>query len=520
MKKARFILIGSFIILLSPFQTIMAQNINTIHDTIYSEILKEKRIIEVLLPEIQKSDTNEKYDVLYVTDGEWNMKIISPIYQYLAEKWLIPKNIIISIPHNNLQGVNLRNRDLIPPHDNDSLAGRADNFLSFLKNELIPYVNKTYQTSGKNTISGGSLGGTFIMYALLMEPQLFDSYIAGDPAFWWDDYYINKVAAEKMHDLPGIKTLFMTGRGARDGADYRSMGIYSMDSIITAKSPKGLHWKSIAYPDETHRSSLLKTIYDGLRFMYDGYDGTNSTGQVDVKFHPMNGVLLKNKPYKILPPPGIYYLNLRYTTDGTEPSETSRKFQGFDLTGEAVLNLKLFSASGRYDHNQTGNFKIGNVFPAIAKSKNMQPGGLHYAYYKGEWDSLPDFKKLKPDQAGIIGEAYGFLNLPNQNKLACLIEGYMEIKEDGYYSLLIDTDDAAKLYLRDQLIIGYDGIDKNMQLQTYLLPLEKGFYPLRLEYFQKKGGWPLRFNYQPQGAWQTKPVPLEQLYSSPVSKTR
>jgi predicted alpha/beta superfamily hydrolase len=230
MKKARFILIGSLIILLCPFETIMAQNMTTIHDTIYSEILKEKRIIEVLLPEIQKSDTNEKYDVLYVTDGEWNMKIISPIYQYLAEKWLIPKNIIISIPHNNLQGINLRERDLIPPHDNDSLAGRADNFLSFLKNELIPYVNKTYATSGKNTISGGSLGGTFIMYALLMEPELFDSYIAGDPAFWWDDYYINKFAAEKLHNFPSIKTLFMTGRGARDGEDYRSMGIYAMDS--------------------------------------------------------------------------------------------------------------------------------------------------------------------------------------------------------------------------------------------------------------------------------------------------
>jgi len=133
------------------------------------------------------------------------------------------------------------------------------------------------------------------------------------------------------------------------------------------------------------------------------------------------------------------------------------------------------------------------------------------------------FKKLKPDGAGTIGEVYdpyGILNLPNQNKLAYLIEGYMEIKEDGYYSLLIDTDDAAKLYLNDQLIISYDGINKNMRLQTYILPLEKGFYPLRLEYFQKKGGWGLRFNYQPQGILQTKPVPLEQLYSSPVSKTK
>ena len=515
MKKALFFLIGLFTILVSSFDTAMAQNMNTIHDTIYSKILNEKRIVEVLLPEIQKADTNEKYDVLYVTDGEWNMKIISPIYQYLADKWLIPKNIIVSIPHNNLQGINLRERDLIPPHDNDSLAGRADNFLSYLKNELIPYVNKTYPTTGKNTLIGHSLGGLFTMFALLTEPRSFESYIAADPAFWGDNYYINKIAIDKLNNFSSIKTLFMTGRGMRDGPDFRSMGIFSMDSIITAKAPSGLHWKSIAYFDETHRSILLKTVYDGLRFTYDGY------GEI-LGFNPMSGILLKNKPIKIQAYDGSY-LNVRYTSDGTEPSETSPKFEGIELADSTILKVKLFSASGRYDQTVIGNFKIGDVLPAIAKPKNIKSGGLHYAYSKGEWNSLPDFKKLNPDMSGFTDETfgkYGEFELPNQTKLACLIEGYIEIKEDGYYSFLIDTEDAAKLYLSDQLLIACNGFDKNRELQTYLLPLEKGFYPLRLEYFQKKGGGSLRLGYKLPDAWQTLPVPLELLYSSSGSKTK
>jgi predicted alpha/beta superfamily hydrolase len=486
-----------------------------IHDTIYSEILKEKRVIEIMLPGIQKTDTKEKYDVLYVTDGEWNTKTISSIYEFLAGKWLIPKNIIISVPHNNLEGVNLRERDFIPPHDNAPLSGRADNFLSFFKNELIPYINKNYPTSGINTISGSSLGGIFVMYALFTEPQLFDSYIAGDPAFWWDNYYINKFAADNLHSFSDTKTLFMTGRGTKDGSDFRSMGIYSMDSIIAAKVPKGLHWKSIAYLDETHRSILLKTIYDGLRFTYYGY------GQ-SITFNPMNGVLLKDKPIKILPPDDSYHLNLRYTTDGAEPTETSTEFRGIDLTRSVTLKVKLFSPSGRFDQSVTGNFKIGEV-PAITKPKNIQPGGLKYAYYRGEWDSLPDFKKLKPEQSGLIGEIYnryGELNFPKQTKITCRLEGYLEIKEDGYYWFLVDTDDAAKLYLSEQLIIRYDGIGKNMGFQTYILPLQNGFYPLRLEYFQKKGGGSLRFNYVPPGL-NPMAIPLELLYSSPVvGKTR
>jgi predicted alpha/beta superfamily hydrolase len=516
MRKDNFFLIAIFIVLLGSFASAMAQNMTVIHDTIYSDILKEKRIIDIMLPGNQKADANERFDVLYVTDGEWNTKVVLPIYQFLADKWLIPKNIIISIPHNNLEGVNLRDRDLVPPHDNSPISGRADNFLSFFKNELIPYITKTYPTSGKNTISGHSLGGTFIMYALLTEPQLFDSYIVGDPAFWSDNYYINKFAADKLHNFSVTKTLFMTGHGTKDGSDFRSMGIFSMDSILTTKAPSGLQWKSVAYLDETHRSILLKTIYDGLRFTYYGY------GQ-NISFNPMNGVLLKNKPVKISPPDEYYHLNLRYTTDGSEPTETSPKYEGIDLTGAVTLKLKLFSPSGRYDQTVTGNFKIGDVFPAMAKPKNLQSGGLRYAYYKGEWNSLPDFKKLKPDQSGVIGEVYnryGEFNFPNQTKLACRIEGYLEIKEDGYYSFLVATDDAAKLYLSDRLIIKYDGIEKNMGFQTYILPLERGFYPVRLEYLQKKEGGSLRFSYKLPGAWQILPVQLELLYNSPVIKTR
>lgn len=51
MKKAWIILIGWFIVLLSSFGTAMPQNMTITHDSIYSAILKEKRGIEVLLPE-------------------------------------------------------------------------------------------------------------------------------------------------------------------------------------------------------------------------------------------------------------------------------------------------------------------------------------------------------------------------------------------------------------------------------------------------------------------------------------
>jgi len=70
------------------------------------------------------------------------------------------------------------------------------------------------------------------------------------------------------------------------------------------------------------------------------------------------------------------------------------------------------------------------------------------------------------------------------------------------------------LYLNDQVLISCDGNDKKQVFQTYSLPLEKGFYRLRLEYLQKKEGWGFRLACKPPGGWQTLPVKLEQLYSS------
>src|SRR6185503_439915 len=155
-----------------------------------------------------------------------------------------------------------RTRDFLPSNNKDfPTSGGADKFLAFFKNELIPLIDKTYQTSGENLLFGHSFGGVFSMYALLMEPTLFSSYIAADPSFWWDNKFMNKFAAEKLSAAQGDKTIFITGR---EGEGYQGMGIPGMDSTLTSKAPKELNWKAVAYPNETHGSVKLKSIYDGL----------------------------------------------------------------------------------------------------------------------------------------------------------------------------------------------------------------------------------------------------------------
>ena len=121
-------------------------------DSLNSEVLKEKRLIEVFVPPGYKPGDTNKYDVLYVLDGgNWNTGLIKHIQHYLEGEGYIPPAIIVSVLNKD------RNRDLTPTHmDNWKTSGGADKFLGFIKNELIPYVNKTYPSNGNNTLWGHS----------------------------------------------------------------------------------------------------------------------------------------------------------------------------------------------------------------------------------------------------------------------------------------------------------------------------------------------------------------------------
>jgi hypothetical protein len=150
----------------------------------------------------------------------------------------------------------------------------------------------------------------------------------------------------------------------------------------------------------------------------------------------------------------------------------------------------------------------------VTKPKNLKSGGLSYSYFEGEWDSLPDFKRLKRIKSGIADKSFNFSKLPAKNNFALLFEGMLEIKEEGYYLLGVASDDGGKLYLKDKLIINNDGLHDAENPHSFLIPLKKGFYPVRLEYFQKGGGSDLKLKYVVPGDNKPIDIPAEALYSA------
>ena len=119
---------------------------------------------------------------------------------------------------------------------------------------------------------------------------------------------------------------------------------------------------------------------------------------------------------------------------------------------------------------------------------------------------------MKAIRSGTAGKDFDVNKFPRPNNFAALLEGHVEIEKDGYYIFVLDSDDGSKLFLGDRLLIAYDGTHGGGNPRSYLVPLQKGFYPVRLEYFQQGGGAHLMLMYVPPGEDQPRPIPLEHQY--------
>jgi len=502
MKKIILFLLPAFILMLNTrLMVTPAQGFKEVKDSIYSDILHEQRSLNVFIPDTWKPDSTQKFEVIYLTDGEWTKELFPFIYRFAVTEQFVPPVILVAVPNRYINQVNQRERDFLPvPVADNNISGGADKFIAFMKDELIPYIDKTYPTNGTNSLYGHSYGGLFSMYTFLTEPELFETFYATDPSLWWNNDFVIKLASEKLENIRSERHLWIAGIEST----YRNMGIDRMDSVLKLKAPENIYWKIGLFPNESHNSVRFKAIYDGIKFAYSGYSETPP------QFHPMNGILLKDKPAT------IYVIStlpdLRYNLDGTEPTRTSPSAeQMITITGPARLTIKSCSPGAKYSKTASGNFELGEVLPAISKLKKAIPGGLKYSYYEGSWDKLPDFTNLKPLATGIADSTFNIQKLPAKTNFAYLFEGYIEIAKDGYYIFGLSSDDGSKLYLGDKLLIDNDGLHP-MTIRSFVLPLQKGFYPIRLEFFQKGGGSGLDLVYLAPDTQPMNPIKIPWKY--------
>jgi predicted alpha/beta superfamily hydrolase len=142
-------------VLLFAWTGAQAQLLTAKQESVYSNVLKQNRPVEVYLPKEFEKDAAQRYETLYVLDGDWNTKIVVDIVSFMRQVLFMPPVIVVGVPNVIDEHGNTRDHDFTPtvvvadrPH-----SGGAADFLRFLKTELVPYIDQHYPTNQVPSIS-------------------------------------------------------------------------------------------------------------------------------------------------------------------------------------------------------------------------------------------------------------------------------------------------------------------------------------------------------------------------------
>lgn len=458
-------------LLVSVCAPVQAQFLAPKADAVDSAVLAQKRAIEVYLPQEAEKDAKARFETIYVLDGDWNTQVVVNTIAFMRQVGRMPPVIVVSVPNFiDAKGGNSRDTNFLPHvQDGKTKPGSAQDFLVFLKTELIPYVGAHYPANGTNLLHGHSFGGVFAFYALTHEPALFDGYLILDPAMWWGEHALDKVIEAKLPELPVKgKAIYVA---ARSGRAFEDMGMSTVEPIFKSKAPRGLPWEVTAYPDETHDSLKLKGTYDALKFAYQGYSPDK------IELAPMAGIVLKGKPVSLVV--NGERSDVRYTTDGSVPNASSPKIDGtLSVADPDQTKVRIVSNRGVFDQDVPHNLKFGSALSPVKPAGDEKKDLWHYAYYPA--DAWPNLKRAKPFKDGQAKQELDFTEA-GRDRFAGSAERNFEVAADGYYVFDAVSPGKMRVAVSGKTLIDHDGTHGRRQ-QACIVPLHAGTHSVRVEF--------------------------------------
>ena len=144
-------------------------------------------------------------------------------------------------------------------------SGGAQDFLTSIRQEIIPYIGANYRTSPTNRgLAGYSDGGLFTLHALFHAPELFQRYFAGSPSMWDQLFLDEEVYASSHKDLPA--KLFITA-GANEAELLDKLNMFL--NRLRSRNYPNLDLQTHIFEDEGHASAYPASVSRALCTLYN-----------------------------------------------------------------------------------------------------------------------------------------------------------------------------------------------------------------------------------------------------------
>jgi len=215
--------------------------------TINSKILNQDREIQIYLPDSYTS-SEQNYPVLYILDGQRFFTNGVSIQKSTKAPLDIPEMIVV--------GINSSRESRRTLFDDESTK-----FTSFIKNEVISFIDSNYRTTKERVIFGWEAAAYYISEMILEEKDLFSGAIITDGGF---------ASEETVKGFNSDKEIYLYMANSRKDIYYISSSDDFSD-ILKKNNPKNLRWKYELFNDEFHQTLPHLAMYKGIKYYYHNF---------------------------------------------------------------------------------------------------------------------------------------------------------------------------------------------------------------------------------------------------------
>lgn len=231
----------------------------------------------IKLPEGYSENNDIKYPVIYFTDAMWHVEILSGSAEYIVEEAILVGISWQKDINENLKkdvGAHVsRFRDYTtsksnnPEHQAKYQFGQASNHLTFIRNDVIKYVENNYRTHPDNrTYFGYSAGGHFGVYILLAQPDTFKNYILGSPSLKGHTPYFSELGSNAALKRQGLNANVFISNGTLE----KELGVYveKFISMLKNKNDESLSLQHLVI-EGSHQTAFPMTVVSSMHWLSD-----------------------------------------------------------------------------------------------------------------------------------------------------------------------------------------------------------------------------------------------------------
>ncbi|WP_295177838.1 alpha/beta hydrolase-fold protein [uncultured Christiangramia sp.] len=231
-----------------------------LHETVNSQKLGEKREIKIQLPRNYEQNSEKRYPVVVVLDGDYLFEPVAGMVDYYSYWKDVPEMIVVGI---NQDGIRMEDTSY---GENSLPADKGAKFFEFIGMELLASLDQKYRTSNFRMIVGHDFTANFINYYLLKQEPIFKGYInlspdlAPEVANWVTDALESSESkkwfylATSNEDIPALKS-----------------GIATFDNQLKNINNKLVSYKFEEFTGESHYSLVGKAIPSAISSMFEIY---------------------------------------------------------------------------------------------------------------------------------------------------------------------------------------------------------------------------------------------------------